>query len=91
MSTTTTSNKTKMPKKPTYKPMPKAPSMSASLATWKKYQQAVMKTAAENQKKKTEYERKVSAIKSVEKAKKNIKDSVAKTRKRVPFGVRKED
>ena len=75
-----------MPAKPKYKPMPKAPSMSASVATWQAYDKRVKAVIKENLAKKAEYDRKVNAIKSVEKVKKDIKARVAKARKKVPFG-----
>lgn len=80
---------TKMPKRPSYKPMPKAPKMSASVETWRRYNDLVNKVASENLKKKSEYEKKVAAVKAVSKTKQAIKDRIAATRKKVPFGARK--
>lgn len=91
MSTITKTSKPKTPKKPTYKPMPKAPKMSASVEAWKRYNDQVNKVAAENLKKKAKYEKELAAVKAVAKAKQAIKDRVAATKKRVPFGVRKSD
>lgn len=82
---------TKTPKKPSYRPMPKAPKMTASVETWKRYKDAVAKVAAENLKKKAKYEKELAAVKAVAKMKVSIKQQVANTRKRVPFGVRKDD
>lgn len=81
---------TKMPAKPKYKPMPKAPAMSASVAAWQNYDKRVKAVMKENLTKKAEYDRKVNAVKSVEKIKKDIKARVAKARKKVPFGRSEE-
>lgn len=85
-----TTTKVRKPKKPTYKPMPKAPKMSASLDAWKRYKEQWDKVAAENLKKKQQYEKELAAVNAVTKAKETIKASIDKKRKVVPFGSRKK-
>lgn len=90
MNTLTKTSKPKTPKKPTYKPLPKAPKMSASVEAWNRYNDQVNKVAAENLKKKAKYEKELAAVKAVAKVKETIKSRVAATKRRVPFGVRKD-
>lgn len=84
-----TTTKVRKPKKPTYKPMPKAPKMSASLDAWKRYKDQVDKIAAENLKKKQQYDKELTAVNAIAKAKAAIKANIDKKRKNVPFGTRK--
>lgn len=77
---------TKMPAKPKYKPLPKAPSMSASVQAWEAYKKRVQAVIKYNLAKQADYDRKVRAIKSVADMKKRIRESIKKARKSVPFG-----
>lgn len=64
-------------KRPRYKALPKAPKMSASLDVWKRYEHRVSQIMSENLKKKAEYDKKISAIKSINKQKESIKNKVS--------------
>lgn len=77
---------TKMPEKPKYKPMPKAPSMDDSIKAWQNYEKRVKEVIKYNLEKQAEYDKKVKAIKSVAETKKRIRQSIKKARKKVPFG-----
>lgn len=81
----------KMPAKPKYKPLPKAPGMSASVAAWKAYEKRVQTVTQYNLAKKAEYDKKISAIKSIEKMKMTIRERIKNVRKRVPFGSAREE
>lgn len=59
------------PKSPQFKAMPKAPKMSASPESWKRYEQKVAEISKENQKRKSAY---ATALKAYESA---IKQRVA--------------
>ena len=50
--------KKKGPVKPKYKPLPKAPAMTASLAVWQRYEKRVKEVMKENFAKKAEYDKK---------------------------------
>lgn len=84
MATSTTT--TKMPAKPKYKPMPKAPDMKVSVKAWENYEKRCKAVIKYNLAKKAEYDKKVKAIKSVADAKKRIRQSIKRARKNVPFG-----
>lgn len=70
------------PKKPKYKAMPKAPKMSASLETWRRYESRVKAVIGENNKRKAEYAKKLQAYESAIKMRESIKAMArnAKTR-----------
>lgn len=51
----------KKPSKPKYRPLPKAPKMTASAEAWKRYDAKVSDISKENQKKKAAYEAAVKA------------------------------
>ena len=70
----------KAPKKPTYKALPKAPKMSASKESWKKYESKVKAINAENQKRKSEYEKKLRAYESEIKDRQRIKENALKAK-----------
>lgn len=76
-------------KKPRYKALPKAPKASASVETWRRYEQKVNAVVSENLKKKAEYDKKVAAQKNVAKIKDDIKNKIANAKSKVPFGSRK--
>lgn len=86
MSTSTSTQKKKMPAKPKYRPMPKAPAMTASVKAWEAYEKRVKAVIQYNLAKQADYEKKVKAIKSVDDTKKRIRESVKRARKKVPFG-----
>lgn len=83
---TSTTPKKKMPAKPKYKPMPKAPDMNASVKAWEGYEKRVRAVIKYNLAKQADYDKKVKAIKSVSDTKKRIRQSVKRARKNVPFG-----
>jgi hypothetical protein len=64
----------KKPVKPKFKAMPKAPKMSASKDAWKNYETKVKSITAENQKIKSEYEKKLKAFDAEMKARERIKE-----------------
>lgn len=64
----------KKPVKPKFKAMPKAPKMSASKDAWKNYETKVKAITAENQKIKSEYEKKLKAFDAEMKARERIKE-----------------
>lgn len=70
----------KAPKKPKFKPMPKAPKMSASKEAWRNYNEKVKAVTAENAKRKAEYEKQLKAYNAEIKARQTIKDNAAKAK-----------
>lgn len=75
---TKTSTKGKAPKKPKYKPLPKAPSMSASLSVWERYKQRAEDVMKENLKRKAEYEKKRKAYEMAKTIREKIKENAKK-------------
>lgn len=63
----------KSPKKPKFKAMPKAPKMSASIETWKRYEQRVKEVIAFNQSKLNEWEKKKKAHENAKRERERIK------------------
>lgn len=61
-------------KKPKYKALPKAPKMSASIESWKKYEQRVREVTAENLKKKAAYEKAKKEKDAIKAYKEKIKE-----------------
>lgn len=68
-----TKRKTTGPKKPKYKALPKAPSMSASLAVWQRYEKRVQEVMKDNLRKKAEYDKKRKAFEDAKKIRDSIK------------------
>lgn len=64
----------KKPNKPKYKALPKAPKMTASKESWKSYESKVKSITLENQKLKSDYEKKVKAYEAEIKQREKIKD-----------------
>ena len=69
----TTTRKAAGPKKPKYKALPKAPSMSASLAVWQRYEKRVQEVMKDNLRKKAEYDKKRKAFEDAKKIRDSIK------------------
>lgn len=61
------------PSRPRYKAMPKAPKMSASDESWKAYEKRVQAVISENQKRKSEYDKKLRAYDQSVKMREQIK------------------
>ena len=87
MAETTSKRKSSGPKKPKYKALPKAPSMSASLAVWERYKKRANEIMKENFAKKAEYDKKRKAYEQAkalrERIKKDAKNAYAKLRTRL--------
>lgn len=62
------------PKKPKYKALPKAPKMSAAAEAWKRYEAKVKTVNAKNQKRKSEYEKKLRAYETEMKNREKLKE-----------------
>lgn len=63
----------KAPKKPKFRAMPKAPKMSASIETWKRYEQRVKDVIAVNQMKLSEWNKKRKAHEDAKRERERIK------------------
>ena len=61
------------PSRPRYKAMPKAPKMTASDESWKAFEKRVQAVIAENQKRKSDYEKKLKAYDASIKLRNDIK------------------
>lgn len=61
------------PSRPRYKAMPKAPKMTASDESWKAFEKRVQAVIAENQKRKSDYEKKQKAYDASIKLRNDIK------------------
>lgn len=68
-----TKRKAAGPKKPKYKALPKAPSMSASLSVWQRYEKRVQEVMKDNLRKKAEYDKKRKAFEDAKKIRDSIK------------------
>ena len=68
-----TKRKTAGPKKPKYKALPKAPSMSASIAVWQRYEKRVQEVMKDNLRKKAEYDKTRKAFEDAKKIRDSIK------------------
>lgn len=75
-------------KKPRYKALPKAPKTTASLETWRNYERKVNEVVSANMNLKAEYEKKLNALKQIEKMKSDIKNKIASLKSKVPIGTR---
>lgn len=64
----------KKPKRPKYKALPKAPKMSASAESWKRYEAKLKAINADNQKLKAEYDKAVKNYETAIKNRERIKD-----------------
>lgn len=73
------------PKRPSYKALPKAPKMSASAESWKRYEAKLKAVNAENQKKKAEYEKAVKAYETAIKNREKIKDIAKNANAKLKF------
>lgn len=84
MAESTLKRKTTGPKKPKYKALPKAPSMSASLVVWERYKKRAAEIMKENLAKKAEYDKKRKAFETAkalrERIKRDAKNAFAKLR-----------
>ena len=61
------------PSRPRYKAMPKAPKMTASDESWKAFEKRVQAVIAENQKRKSDFEKKLKAYDASIKLRNDIK------------------
>lgn len=61
------------PSRPRYKAMPKAPKITASDESWKAFEKRVQAVIAENQKRKSDYEKKLKAYDASIKLRNDIK------------------
>lgn len=61
------------PSRPRYKAMPQAPKMTASDEIWKAFEKRVQAVIAENQKRKSDYEKKLKAYDASIKLRNDIK------------------
>lgn len=68
------------PKRPKYKALPKAPKMSASVETWKRYETRLKSVMGENLKRKNAYESAFKSFNAAVKMRERIKE-IAKTAK----------
>ena len=64
----------KKPKRPKYKALSKAPKMSASAESWKRYEAKLKAINADNQKLKAEYDKAVKNYETAIKNRERIKD-----------------
>lgn len=75
--------KPQAPAKPTYKPLPKAPDMSASLAVWQRYEKRVKQVMKENFAKKADYLKKRKAYETAKNLRERIKKDAKKAYSRL--------
>lgn len=68
------------PKKPALKRVPKAPKASASAETWRNYENRLKAVEAENDKKISDYKKKVASYEAEQKRREVIKEKAAKAR-----------
>lgn len=73
----------KKPQKPKFKAFPKQPKGSASTEAWKNYENKVKAVESENDKKISEYKKKMSAYQAEIKKRESIKEKATKAKSKL--------